>query len=666
MDMSLARTPHFILTLSALGISMSACTYDSPSLGGVRCDQSTQAPAGTRCVDGVLIQDGETPQLDMRPVNTPDIPIFMELDMRPPVEPDMKPALDMKETPCIPDEAAFCAANDNVCGELELPEPLCDGASSVSCGACPDEGVCVDNFCQACQPSSDEDACASALAGASAECGSFEITECGQTRTIECAGSCSSEQLCDDASATCCTPEPDEELCKTLAATCGVQAIMDSCGVSRSPDCGQCSDGLFCVNMQCEATTITSANVDADDEFGHAVVFLDSSWLLVGAPGRGSGEVFIFRRDSATGAWREVGALPKPDDDFIHKLDRFGETIAVDRANSRLIVGARKSDIKQGMTRNDQGLATIYKRAGSTFTIEHTMSTPEQADDGDQFGTCLAILDDWALVGAIGANGTNKGRVFAYNLDNGSWSHQGSLDSASPANNAWFGATIDLHMINGSYHALIGEPTHNDDSANDGVHLFGLDTSAEPTWTHRLELQPEARVDSGSGNMAAPGKDRSGVAVQLGDGLIAFGADDYDQEEPQTTHDHGIVVLYNRNQAGEWERSDLDGPLPPEDETRYGFRLSLDGDIIAVTGANKQSVNYSAPSYPGFVWYGRLDAARTNFNAPPVMITSPNTGDVRFGESLDVLDRANGQGLLAIGAPGEENSRGTVYLYAVD
>lgn len=667
MDMSNVRAPHLLLAITTLGITLSACSYDSPSLQGIRCDTTTPPPDGARCVDGVLFKAGAAATPDMRPGTTIDMRPIIAPDMRPHNELDMRALPDMKERPCIADAATFCVANDNVCGVVNLPEPLCDDSSQADCGACPNDGICVDNFCQACQPSSDEDACITALAAADAECGSFDITECGEARSIECMGSCTADQQCNKSNATCCTPEPDEELCEGLAATCGVQAVVDACGINRSPDCGQCAGGMFCVQMQCEATTIVSASTNTDDEFGHAVAFIDRSTLLVGAPGLGDGEVFVYRKDAATGQWREFATLPKPTDVFITHLERFGGNIAVDRANERVIVSARMSHIDEGTPRSKQGLAAIYTRAGSTFTLDHVMTTPTQGNNNDRFGTGVAILGEWALIGAIGANGSNKGRVYAYHLNAGAWSYQASLDSLSPANHAWFGASIDLHASHNTYYAVIGEPTRNDDTNHDGVHLFTLDTSQQdPMWTHQEEFQPEGRVDRGSGDPAAPGKDRSGVAVQIADGLIAFGADDYDQEEPQHTHDHGIVILYNRNQIGDWERSDLDGPLPPEDETRYGFRLSLDGDIIAVTGANKRSVNYSTPSYPGFVWYGRLNAGRTNFASSPVMLTSPNMGDVRFGESLDALDHANGQGLLAIGAPGEENSRGTVYLYAVD
>ena len=147
-----------------------------------------------------------------------------------------------------PNEGDACAQEgstrlDFVCrdGAWSLTDPT----SPADMGTPPPTDMATTN---ACSPESDAVLCAAA----NANCGFLPPTvdSCGLRRAPDC-GECPGGDVCIDN--TCgCPGESDQELCQMTQAVCGALSVMDSCGVERMLDCGTCmGEDEVCENNAC-------------------------------------------------------------------------------------------------------------------------------------------------------------------------------------------------------------------------------------------------------------------------------------------------------------------------------------------------------------------------------------------------------------------------------
>lgn len=142
---------------------------------------------------------------------------------------------------CTPESnTSFCMRQSSSCG-LTTGKDNCGSIRTISCGECT-QGSCQDNQCS-CKPEDDATFCSRQ----GKTCGSFSaMDQCMQSRTAEC-GSCEDGSVCQEDN-TCgpCTVETDVELCTRLGKTCGQVTAQDSCGVTRTVECGMCTAPATC------------------------------------------------------------------------------------------------------------------------------------------------------------------------------------------------------------------------------------------------------------------------------------------------------------------------------------------------------------------------------------------------------------------------------------
>ncbi|MBK7403364.1 MAG: FG-GAP repeat protein [Phycisphaerales bacterium] len=120
--------------------------------------------------------------------------------------------------------------------------------------------------------------------------------------------------------------------------------------------------------------------------FGFALA-IDGDMAAIGAPGGGDvGAVYAFER--AGGVWSESQqVLPSQHDE----LDSgFGWAVALE--GDRLAVGEPEAEI------GDAGAAFVFRMARGSW-VEEAMLVPSDVEDGDHFGSALAVSDGRVVAG---------------------------------------------------------------------------------------------------------------------------------------------------------------------------------------------------------------------------------------------------------------------------
>lgn len=377
---------------------------------------------------------------------------------------------------------------------------------------------------------------------------------------------------------------------------------------------------LFCPPLAraAEPAVVTASDGGAGDGFGIAMARWDR-FVAIGAPnadveGRGDqGAVHLFERADCT--LREVAKLVASDGGA---GDGFGASVAM-RGNV-LLVGAPGADGEQA----DHGAVYVFVRRGDTWAETDKLFARDGAVSAN-FGASVATDERRAIVGApqaVGRFGISSGAAYVFEQRRGSWQQAGELRPSDFDFMEAFGSDVAID----DEWAFVGAP--GSDDSDGSLYLFERGDD-EDDW------EQEERLRNGS-----RGSDwRLGSSLAITGSHLVVGAPGGESDD---THLSGVVWIFERDDddlenrveltAGDWTA-----------EAEFGSAVSMDERRLAVTAGNAGKVYL-------------FD--RDNDWRQAAMLTAPAANE-EYGTSLAVMED-----LVIIGAPGADNGRGAVYVYA--
>jgi hypothetical protein len=277
-----------------------------------------------------------------------------------------------------------------------------------------------------------------------------------------------------------------------------------------------------------------------------------------GVSGPLDGGLYIYRRDAA-GAWT---------DEFFTKgilQNGFGDSIAFD--GTRVAVGGH------GAYSSGEWLDGVVQFARYVEGLGWpTTGLFERADLGacERFGASVAMDGPWAAVGAPGdaADGANQsGDVSIFREDGlGAWSRVQVL-TPPKLTDVGFGASVALV---GDTLLVACEFSLGGAAINGAVYAYRR--AANDTW----EL--EAEFD----DVAPAPLSLAYADLALEEGRAYIGA----PRQPTGTflqQRYGCVFVWERDPSGVWTHVDTVLPEDPDTSVRFGTRIELAGDRLAIT-----------------------------------------------------------------------------------
>lgn len=353
-------------------------------------------------------------------------------------------------------------------------------------------------------------------------------------------------------------------------------------------------------------------------------------WVSLTKPAAGWGE-------NAIPTENEGVTLPDP-----LSNDNFGEAVSI--SGNYAIVGA--SNRKVGANFN-QGVACIYVRSGSGWTLQATLTDPAGAA-GDYFGGSVSISGDYAIVGAtrkdIGLN-SNQGAALVFYRNQDTWTLQATLTGSDGSDIDFFGSGVgisgnyaifgasrkdvgdhfwqgqayifyrtgtvwseqsilladdgsssdnfgDRVSISGNY-AVVGVPgkTVNNKSGAGKAYVFSR-VSGLPGQPSFWVLQETLQLDDGASN------DFFGFSVSISGSYIIIGAP---RRAVNGFVEVGQAFVYNRVRTS-WHLQAVIAAGDGMQNDYFGSSVAIDGDYIVVAADHKK---VSANSYQGkaYVFY---------------------------------------------------------------
>jgi trimeric autotransporter adhesin len=292
------------------------------------------------------------------------------------------------------------------------------------------------------------------------------------------------------------------------------------------------------------------------------------------------------------------------------------------------------------------GAVYVFHRRGSVWELEAYLK-PSNTDDFDEFGVSLALDGDTLVVGAFHEDGTlsDSGAAYVFSRIAGIWSEEAYLKPMVPQEAQDFGWSVavsgDLIVVG----ARLEDDSGSSTTDSGAVYLFRRDQDGWKQEARLAALTPETDEFFGYSVSAA---DDVVVVGACGHGCPPFGRT---IPSPQTA---GTAYMFRRV-ATTWQQeadlAALASPSPGPGDA-FGVSVALAGDTVVI-GARYDD-NSSSDSGAAHVFRNADD---TWGHEAYLKATSTDAGD-RFGTSVAIAGT-----LVAVGAVGEGDGNGAVYLY---
>lgn len=366
--------------------------------------------------------------------------------------------------------------------------------------------------------------------------------------------------------------------------------------------------------------------------------------IIIGAPnkddgGSDSGAAYVFFRYEGEFYWEEVKKLTASD---AEAGDEFGRCVAID-GDSAIVSAPYEDDVG-----SDRGAAYIFNRdqGGDDNWGEVKKLIASGAQDGDEFGTSVAISGDYAIVGAQyeDSGGTSSGAAYVFYRDQGgadNWGEVAKLTASDAALGDLFGRSV---AIDGDY-AVVGAYSEDGAGTDRGaVYIFDRNSS----WGEVKKLTASDFQDS----------DQFGVSVAIDGDYVVVGA----IGEDGGGTDHGAAYVFNRNQGGtdNWGEVIKLTASDADDFDAMGCSVAISGDYVVVgafyedgSGGNNRGAAYI---------FGRNSGGQDIWGQVMKIFSSDAEDGDNFGFSVDI----DGDYVI-VGVPYEEiigsSDRGAVYIF---
>ncbi|KGJ94848.1 LruC domain-containing protein [Colwellia psychrerythraea] len=224
---------------------------------------------------------------------------------------------------------------------------------------------------------------------------------------------------------------------------------------------------------------LISVNSSSNDKFA-STISISENYIAIGSPGfsaNNSGAVHIFK--STTSGWVEDIVIT-PISSF--KSANFGASLML--AGEYLIIG----DDDHG--RAHEGTGYIYRREDDLWSLQASLKGGDITKSAN-FATSVAISKDYAIIGAKSENNPlikkhkKSGAVYVYKRTGKLWSSQAKLLASDAQQGDNFGSSVAISAD----HLLIGAESNN--SSRGSTYLF---QNINDVWTEVFKFEADDAI----------------------------------------------------------------------------------------------------------------------------------------------------------------------------
>ncbi|MCP4136562.1 MAG: choice-of-anchor D domain-containing protein [bacterium] len=374
-----------------------------------------------------------------------------------------------------------------------------------------------------------------------------------------------------------------------------------------------------------------SAGSETDKFYGRSVA-ADGNYVIVGATdsggrGNGIGAAYIYERDGIVlpGAVSRVTAPGSEADE----KDYFGTSVAI--SGDYAIVGAYGDTEAAG---DNSGSAYIYVRSSANnWDFSQKLLAPD-AGEHDKFGVSVALVGDYAVVGAKSNDeaADQGGAVYCYKRNGSSWDLIQKITAADANEWGCFGHAVAMDGNN----LIVG--AYGNNQAGDWAGAVYFYSRSGDSWNLVNEVIPSGLTE----------KSKFGVAVDIYGEYAIVGAPALKVSDDTT----GAAFIYKYNGSDSWVQV---AQLSEASRFEFAFGAAVSiNDSYAIAGSYNGTGNNLDLAGAAYLYGKNGDSWE-----PVIKLISPDASKSdEFGRAFALMDE-----YVLIGAYEAFEDTGAVYMY---
>ncbi len=334
----------------------------------------------------------------------------------------------------------------------------------------------------------------------------------------------------------------------------------------------------------------------------------------------------LVRTSVVTPVFTEVAKLGGLADTQGDEGDQFGSAVAIE--GDTAVVGVPGKDVSGA----NAGVALVFVRVAGVWTLQATLAPPSPAEADLAFGVSVAISNDTLVVGSTGGY-SSSGAGYVYVRSGQTWSPQATLTGLDTGASDRLGSSV---AISGDTAVVSAPQASTGFGPGSGATYVFTRTGA--TWSQQQKLLPA--------DLAA--FDQFGSSVAVDGNTVLIGAD---MDDSGFGENAGSAYVFTRT-GGVWSQQQKLLPQTGKSVDFFGTAVALAGDV-AVIGAPGVELASLYASGAGYVF------ERTGGSWTETATLSPPapTPGARYGIAVAVS-----AGVAALG-PGGDYPETPVYLF---
>lgn len=313
--------------------------------------------------------------------------------------------------------------------------------------------------------------------------------------------------------------------------------------------------------------------------------------------------------------------------------DQFGSSVALD--DDTALVVAWRDEHPNGFA---AGSAYIFERAGGDWTQQAKLA-PVDGEPREQFGSSATLNDGTALVGVRYDDGS-AGSAYVFERSGSSWSQQAKLTADDRDSGDYFGEVVSLSGDT----ALVGAVQDEDPNGHSAGSAYVFDR-AGGQWSQRAKLVSDS---GGSGDFLGRGVALAGRTALVGS--PGPGA----SRESQT----GAVYVFE-DSGGSWTQKGKLIPSNGDSEDAFGGRIATAADTALVSAVGDEDPN-GTEAGSAYI-FGRSSGT---WSQQAKLVAPEGEPEDSFGWSLAMSEDGS---TALVSAPGDRNPNGervgSVYVF---
>ncbi len=328
-------------------------------------------------------------------------------------------------------------------------------------------------------------------------------------------------------------------------------------------------------------------------------------------------------------------ATPSTQYFYVNSTDQLGKSVAISKDGLTVITGAPNDSMSSKVA--NIGTVHVAKHNGTQWQPLTQITSPDTTTTNQFFGTAVAVDDTGTRIAISRVmTTTSSSRVYIYAYINNTWTLEQTIIPPDNYSGMNFGTSLAFNSDAATL--AIGSPANGGTGSDSSVYIY---TRNGVTWTLQARVKPSTANSTNS---------VLGHSVALtGDGNTLVTGD-------KASNINGCINIFTRSGTTWTDLQKLSSSNTAK-QISFGDSVSISNDGSVISVGDRSYKNNSDVSTGAVILFTK---GTTNYTEDRIILASDGTVNDYFGFSQALSPDG---GSLVVGAYGDDQSSGSLYLY---